>query len=557
MPRLNKVIPNQHTGPAPTCTYDPTLRGFFIGAGSERYYIQQHVSEHGRALGYDPIQGEMWFLPEIFWTRVKAMARELRSPGFTEGVTEFTSSLQVEIPHGWDKVKGVWTTEKGTELRPYQQDAVRRLLAGSLLLGDDMGLGKTLSTLWAFILLLAMNKAKRLVVFVPNEDVAHEWVSAYRTHIAAVTSQLFIVKSRKYLGNPASLITLIPYSKIHRADYSAYVRSLCQQEGTVLCMDEAHRVSGADSLQHRAALEYSHLVQRVWLLTGSEVRDPNLYYGLYKIVNRLGSKSYLTFDTWCKYYSRGRSWNPERLKELSVLRKGFAMRRVKEDVCKELPPLTMVMKPVAMHPLQEQLYKQMERDKEIEIAASYGVREMSEQHFFTVYLRLMQLAAHPMLLDETRIPSTPKIDAILDSLEDVGDQKVLIWSNWPRVIDFIYDQIKLRLPQLRVAKAHGGVSKEDRHQAKEALQAGELDVVVANPCVWGEGQNLQAASILIYHDYHPSSTRWEQSLSRSHRMGQTKPVTCLLFLHMGSIESKILGWLREKKKLATIITGGR
>ena len=518
-----------------------------IHAGDEQSWLANHLTTHGKPKGYTP-QGMEWFMPEVFWAKVQGIAKHLSYQEFTRGMQQFLNRVRA-VPEG----KIIPTvTPAGTVLRHYQVEAVSRLREGDLLLGDDMGLGKTLSTIHAWWTDEAGGRHP-LLVFVPNEEVGEEWLTALRVHYK-ITKDVCLIRSRKDLAKNYH-VTLIPYTKIFRPDYTAYLRQLCKP-GTYLVMDEAHKVSGVDSRQHRAALEYSAEVSRVWLLTGSEVRDPSLYYGLYKIVRRLKHTDGVNFESWCKYFCSGRGWNQDRLKELHVLRKTFALRRVKEDVCKELPPLTFIRRPVPMHPLQEQLYRQMEKEKECEIVAEYGNKELSENHFFTVYLRLMQLASHPLLLEETRITTSPKVEALLDLLDGVGDQKVLVWSNWPKTIDHIYDNIRARYPNLRVAKAHGGVSKADRNEAKNQLQAGELDVIVANPCIWGEGVNLQAASVMVYFDYHPSSTRWEQSKSRAHRMGQTRAVTAYLLYHPNSIETKIMDWLQTKRRLSAIISGG-
>lgn len=554
MPKLDKYFPGHHGDPV-LCSYNPERKGFSIYSGGETDWLRAKLSSFAKPKGYTS-KGMEWFVPEVFWVRVKELGKALGNREFLQGLQQFHA--HVTVREKYNHILGYCAfTPMGTRLRDYQRQAVTRLLTGDLLLGDDMGLGKTLSVLCAWHMLLNGKKVQQLVVFVPNDDVGQEWINALKTHFGGGNAML--IRDRRQLGKDAAII-LIPYTKIFRPDYCSYLRNLCSSERTVLVMDEAHKVSAPDSKQHRAALEYSKNVGWVWLLTGSEVRDPSLYYGLYKIVRRLDPVSDgMSYDTWCKYYCAkgGRGWNQDRLKELNILRNSFALRRVKEDVCQELPPLTFVRRPVPMHPLQEQLYRQMEKEKECEIVAEYGSKELSENHFFTVYLRLMQLASHPLLLEETRITTSPKVDALLDILEGVGDQKVLVWSNWPKTIDHIHDSIRSKLPYLRISKAHGGVSKTDRNTAKEALQSGNLDVIIANPCIWGEGVNLQAASVMVYFDYHPSSTRWEQSKSRAHRMGQTKAVTAYLLYHPNSIETRIMDWLQTKRRLSAIITGGK
>lgn len=548
MPRLERYI-NRNLDIS--CTYDDSVHGFFVeGDCSTDPYLEDKLSKYGRSCGLTR-KGELWFIPQLYFKAVLGIAKHLRMPSIMEGITQFNTCLNRKIPQ-----ETRWVTPTDTELREYQQLAVRYLMSGSLLLGDDMGLGKTLAALWAWWL-LRKDTGGNLLIFVPNDDVAEEWVQCYSAHLGQKTGAL-VIKDRRDIHCSAP-VTIIAYTKIHLADYTDYLRTKCiRDKNLILVLDEGHKVSNINTKQHRASFEYARLCERVWLLSGSEVRNPDEYYGLYKMVKRLPPESRVTFDMWSKHYRNrgGRSWDKDRLKELNILRRSFALRRTKAEVCKDLPPLTTIRMPVPMNPVQQSLYRQMEKEKECEIVGQYGNVELSEKHFLTVYLRLMQLASHPLLLGETRILQSPKVDAVMNLIEGAGDQKVIVWSHWPAVIDYLAAEVSSRFPDLTCAKAHGGVSKNDRADAKSRLQARGLDVMIANPKVWGEGVNLQAASIMIYFDYHPSSTLWDQGRSRSHRIGQTLPITLYLPYHPNSIETRILAWLEEKRSLSTIITGG-
>jgi SNF2 family DNA or RNA helicase len=195
----------------------------------------------------------------------------------------------------------------------------------------------------------------------------------------------------------------------------------------------------------------------------------------------------------------------------------------------------------------------MKRDLQAKVLSQYGEQELTENQFIVAYLRLLQLAAHPMLVGETRIDLTPKSERLLQLVEDSGEQSVIVWSNWPDIIDWLAAAIQSK--GISCLPVHGGTSKEKRIQAKDSFMAGETRVLVANPGVWGEGVNLQKASIMIDHDYHPSLSRWKQSRARAHRMGQTLPVTNYRLFHSSSIEVQVLDWLEEKVRLSTIITG--
>lgn len=557
MPRLNKpIVPAKHETNLPFhCEYSEEQRGFLF-SGNISEHVLDILRRKARVLGQKDCS-TLWLLPEIFWHTVSAMYKRTKAPELYQALSQLTVLTR---RYNFQAGRGPCITPTGTVLRSYQVEGVKALEAGSLLLADDMGLGKSLMMLFAWWRLnrhATINKQHRLLIFTVSEEVADDWINdSLKRHIGGNFCAK-VIRDRRQLDGRYADITLIPYSKIWRPDYDAYLRKLCMLPGTILALDEGHVCSAITSHQHRAAYEYSQLAERVWIATGTECRNPREYYGVYRIIRGL-PLNHTTEDTWVKHYRdrSGFGWDEERLRQLRVLRRSFAVRRTKQEVCPELPPYTAVRVPCAMHPIQQELYRQMEREKECEVQAEYGTRELTEKQFLTVYLRLMQFTSHPLLLEETRVDVTPKLEAILNILAGAGDQKVIVWSNWPGTIDYLAREIQARVPELRIGIAHGGVSKVERLATKQKAQGGELDLVIANPKVWSTGINLQALSISVYHDHHPSSVQWQQSRDRLHRMGQQLPVTGYELYHPGTIETRILAHLTEKKRLSTIITGG-
>ena len=559
MPRLNRPIKvAAHESSLPfVCAYVEEQRGFEF-AGNLSSYVLDILRRRARVVGQRDC-ASVWLLPEIYWHSVSVMYQHTKAPEIYKALSEFTALSrrynEMVKPDEVSYYRAEYSPT-GTVLRSYQREGIRALEKGSLLLADDMGTGKTLMMLMAWHNLRRKDPSCRLLVFTPNEDVADDWVNeGLKRHIGGNYCSK-VIRNRTQLGGYAD-ITLIPYTKIWRTDYDAYLRKLCLLPGTVLAMDEGHLCSAISSHQHKAAYEYAQLAERVWIATGTECRNPREYYGVYRIQRGL-PPNHTTEEAWVKYYRdrSGYGWDEDKLKQLRVLRRLFAIRRTKSEVCHELPACTPIRIPCAMHPIQEELYRQMEKEKECEVVATYGNKELSETQFLTVYLRLMQLTSHPLNVEETRVDVTPKLEAILNILDGAGEQKVVVWSNWPKTIDYLHREIAARRPDLTIGIAHGGIDKQVRVMTKQAAQRGELDLVIANPKVWSTGINLQVFSICVRHDHHPSSVQWLQAIDRLHRMGQKLPVTDYHLYHPGTIELRILRHLTEKQRLSTIITGG-
>ena len=550
--------------PIKSCVYNPVSRGFDIMCRKGHCSLMSFLDCFGQPV---VARQEAWqyFVPELFWEDLFHIMDKCGYK-FPELLDFYTKK---KAPP-WDEPSGVEKdTLGGTVLRSYQVPAVEALLEGNLILGDDLGLGKTISTIQAFTHILANNrykdKAPSMVVVVPNDDVAGDWVTCIEQHFANALSYR-LIKSRADMKRLESVkIILIPYSKIWREGYIEPLLEIIDY--CILVPDEAHRISRVSSKQHEGCYKLGLKALAVWCLSGTEVSNtPDQYFGMYRMVRQpVFGEGYtkepkgVDEKLWISYFrdtATQNQWNTKRLGALKTLRQGFALRRTKEEVQGDLPPLTLMRLPCTMDDVTRKIYRDLEVECEAELMRQGNPEVLKEDHFWTIYLRLIQLCSHPMLLGEERIPVPNKWERVSDIIEECsGSQKIGIWSNFPRTIDWLAKMVSYSYPWLRVEVAHGGVSKDDRAVIKEAVKAGEVDVLIANPMIWGEGVNLQAISCGIYWDYSPRLVQWKQSQGRFHRQGQTKPVTLYLPCYRNSVDVKILDWLEQKATLARMITG--
>lgn len=561
MPLVPQHLHNQPTvrfTPIISITYNPVSRGFDVCCRKGHFGFNLFLKAYGRALVYRSTHEE-YYIPEIYWHDLFTMAEKCHFQ-ITDDLKEFYHHRK--SPR-WAMRDVPRTTIGGTELRYYQITAVDNLLKGNLILGDDMGLGKTLSTLHAWV---QLRQDAKLVVVVPNNDVAGDWEACNQTHFGG-RIKMHIIKSRKDIPTILKThVSLIPYSKVWRQGYIEALQKVMPH--CILCFDEGHRISRVGSQQHKGCYKLAERAAAVWVLSGTEVSNtPDQYYGMYRVVRQPDLTQYacppqlgsINEKDWIKHYrdtSERNQWNKNNLNKLSILRQGFALRRTKEEVQKDLPPLIITTCPVTMDPITRKIYNDLEVECKAELIRQGNPEVLKEEHFWTIYLRLIQLCSHPLLLGEERVPIPAKWERVEGLIsEAAGAQNIGIWSNFPRTIDWIAEQCRRTWPWLRVEAVHGQISTAERERIKLAAQAGEVDITIANPAIWGEGVNLQAITSVIYWDLHPSLVRWRQSKARSHRMGQTKAVNIWVPAYRNSVDMHLLNWLEEKTKLSRLITG--
>lgn len=512
----------------------------------------------------------MGSIPELLWASVKYAYDRTKDQDIRAALVQFNESLEFPaVPNGdMPAPRRIEVINKvspgGTVLYGYQLKAVQALEYGSCMLGDEMGLGKTLSALMAWehlvggqtwLKVTGPEKVRKLTVVCPSDEVADEWAIALEKHMN-LNVYVRHVKTRADIDAASrAAVVLIPYSRVWRDGYAEMVQRRCTDRD-ILVLDEAHRASRTESKQHMFLwnLVYGKKL-RVWCLSGTEVSNtPESYFAMYRLITRSRMPK-LTWMEHC-YDPFANYWKKEKLKEIRVLRKGFALRRTCTEVGQQLPECTEVTCKVGMDAVTAVLYQAMKTESSMQVQLAVDQKKtITEGLYMVVFGRLMQLASHPLLLGETRVDETPKYHRCCELVEEAGGQKVIIWSNYPGTIDWLHDKLTKAYPGLTIAKAHGKTKKPDRQQVKEDFQAYKVDVLIANPAIWSEGINLQAGNVMIYWDFHASRVRWEQSKKRSHRTGQKMPVFIYKLVVRGSVEEKTLAWLEKKAELARLITG--
>jgi len=519
--------------------YEPTKRAFIIQAPLLETNTQILRELGARTVGTGL---KSWILPEIKYTELGKLRLDGRR---VEAYDQFVSLL----------TKGLDLTHLSSErsntiiLRDFQRVGVSALVGQSLLLGDDMGTGKSIQAGMAYRDMKEGGMADGIILIVPNEDVGDQWEAMFGKEMDYSVTR---IKNRNNAGFLFPGISIISYSKVWREGYFSPIANVMRKSHTILCLDEAHNVSGHTSKQFDGVRELSYLACRVWALTGTEVANkPDSYWCLYSLVT--GSR--VTRDDFCNYFceffdQKLQLWDIERLKALGVLRRIFALRRLKQDVAKELPPRRMSWVYVEMPAQQRKLYNDLKKMLPVQLD------DGDEVKFLTNYSPMLRCCSHPGLVNpDAWVWQSVKLDRLVELIREAGTQKVLIWSNWPATIDWLHKSLAPKLPSYRIESVHGSVSKERRAEIMEAHKAKQIDILIANPAVWKEGVELTAASVVVCFDYHPSRTRWQQALDRVYRIGQTLPVSIYLLAYPDSMDTKTVMWIREKNKLSKLITG--
>ncbi len=237
----------------------------------------------------------------------------------------------------------------------------------------------------------------------------------------------------------------------------------------------------------------------------------------------------------------------------------FLLRRTKEDVARELPERTEAVIECELTPLQRRLYRGIAEAARRDVLAKYDEEgaESTTVHVLAALTRLRQVCAHPGLLVPEYLDdpeASGKFDAFLETVDEVldGGHKVLVFSAFASMLRIM----RVALDRRTIAYGYLDGSTKDRDRQIEVDRFMNDDgppVFLCSLKAGGVGLTLTAADYVILYDpwWNPAVER--QAIDRTHRIGQTRPVTAYRMVTAGSVEEKIRALAERKTALSKAV----
>ena len=448
----------------------------------------------------------------------------------------------------------------GVTLRPYQREGLAWLqylraegLAG--ILADDMGLGKTAQALAHLLVEKQQGRADRPSLVVVPTSLVFNW----QAEAARVAPQLKVLALQG--ADRHAAFTQMAAHDIVITTYPLAWRDLDRlrpQPWHLLILDEAQVAKNAAS---RAAHALRRLQARHRLcLTGTPLE------------NHLG-ELWAQFDFLMPGFlgdarSFQRLWRKPievggetaRAALLARRVRPFILRRRKDTVATELPPVTEVVERVPLLGMQRDLYES------VRVAADKQVRRVLQRTGFQgaqiavldALLKLRQVCCDPHLLRDTATPpgieraKMERLCEMLPAMVEAG-RTVLVFSQFATMLRLVDAALEpLGLPRLLLT---GSTPPAERGALVQRFQAGAAPILLASLKAGGTGLNLTAADTVIHLDPWWNPAVEAQATARAHRIGQQRPVFVYRMVAEGSIEERMLELQARKALLANGVLG--
>ncbi len=421
------------------------------------------------------------------------------------------------------------------------------------ILADDMGLGKTLQVIAVLMAACIEGKEGTSLVVAPA-SLVFNWGEEFK-RIAPELEVCLIAGTREErkqkIEQYQGFDVLVTSYDLLKRDAPLYEG----KEFLYQIIDEAqyiknHTTSAAKAVKIiRSRTKYA--------LTGTPIE--NRLSELWSIFDYLMPGYLYGYETFKKEFEvpvvkNGDTAAMERLQKMVT---PFILRRLKENVLRDLPDKLEKTQYVRLQKDQQELYDAQVVHMRQELAKQdEDSFQKTRIKILAEITRLRQICCDPQLCFENYKGGSSKLEACMDLLKSAieGGHKILLFSQFTSMLEIIRE--KCVENGISFYTITGETSKEKRLQLVKKFNADQTEVFLISLKAGGVGLNLTGADVVIHYDPWWNFAVQNQATDRAHRIGQEKKVTVYRLIAKGSIEEKIIQLQETKKDLSDQIIQG-
>ena len=334
-------------------------------------------------------------------------------------------------------------------------------------------------------------------------------------------------------------IVLVTYGLLRRD-----IELLEKYRFTYVILDESQNIKNPASMTYHSVvrLQCEHRL----VLTGTPIE--NSLKDLWAQFNFINPGLLGSADGFRKHFIHPitKEGNDNARKRLQQIIRPFFLRRTKQQVAPELPPLTEEVVYCEMTPEQREVYQ-----KEKNALRNTILQERHKNSFVALngITRLRQLANHPHMVLADYEGGSGKMEQVLDAFETLVSEghKVLIFSSFVTHLKLLADAFTERewLYAMLTGSTLDRESEITRFSTRNDVSAFFISLKAG-----GVGLNLTDADYVFILDPWWNPAAELQAESRAHRIGQEKQVFVYRFITADTIEEKIRNLQESKSELA-------
>lgn len=421
------------------------------------------------------------------------------------------------------------------------------------ILADDMGLGKTLQII--SVLLAAKQEGREgTSLVVSPASLIYNWAEEFARFAPELNISLIVGSQEERQGKIEAYgeadVLVTSYDLLKRDIHLYEDRQFLYQ-----IIDEAQYIKNHTTAAAKAVKVINS--QNRYALTGTPIE--NRLSELWSIFDFLMPGFLYGYDVFKKEMETPIVKNKDEgaMKRLQKMVSPFILRRLKEDVLKDLPEKLEECRYVRFATEQQRLY-----DGQV-VHMREKISGQNEEEFnknklliLAELTRLRQICCDPSLCFDNYKGEVAKLEACLQLIQSAmdGGHRMLVFSQFTSMLEIL--QRELTAAEIPYFTITGSTSKEKRLQMVKEFNEGDTPVFLISLKAGGVGLNLTGADMVIHYDPWWNLAVQNQATDRAYRIGQTKKVTVYKLIVKNTIEEKIQKLQETKKNLADQVISG-
>lgn len=439
----------------------------------------------------------------------------------------------------------------------HQRQAFLQLngLTGAVL---DMGMG-TGKSLTAISLILAGNHNMGLIVC--PKSVVPVWPLEFQRHCAkefkiytgpkkkAATIAQYTKDLKREVDVARALklpfIAVLNYEKMWQSALAEFIQNT---RFDFVVYDEAHRLKSAQGRTSKFATKVKKNFDRIIACTGTLLpHSPLDAFGVFRAIDSsIFGTSYIPFRATYAVLGgfEGKQVVAFQNQEMMHDKISSISYRVKSEDVLDLPPFQHIVRHCELEPKTRKAYDQMHDD----LCTEYEGHELTAANAMVKVLRLQQITSGIITDangDDVAV-GTEKADLLGDILEDFAtNEPIVVFCRFTADIEAVK---KVSGNQGRRVFELSGKLNELAEWQKE--KEGVLAVQIR---AGREGVDFTNACTQIYYSIGHSLGDYDQSLKRTHRPGQTRPVCYIHIVAKETVDVKVYESLDKKRDIVEYV----
>lgn len=473
------------------------------------------------------------FVPPQFMLKmndriVEESQKEFRQKNAEDIKKRSTSSLEI---------KGI-----KRELYGYQKLGVEFMInnRGRAILADQMGTGKTIQSI-AYV--VHENFEKTLVITLNSVKGAfnNEIENNTKLKTFVINAKTTEAQLTKAITRGEAQVFIINYDIIRK-----FYPTLASSRFDCMIVDEAHYIKSQKAARSKLVTTLSRYIPHVILLTGTPLLSrPVELFNLLNAVDPKTWKDYFKYTVrYCNGFRGPWGWDvsgSSNIEELKTKISHHFLRRVKEDVLKELPPKTFIDIPVELDKEHRKLYALAMSNFSEYLRNKKGKteEEIGKITYAETLAKLSELRA---------IITRGKVAVAVELVKNIVEngEKVLVFCCYNEPLHQLQEELGEQAVMII-----GSTPGEDRQDIVDEFQNDEKRrVFLGGIKSAGTGITLTAASTVIFIDYSWTPADHNQATDRVHRPGQkAQNINVYQLYATDTIDSDVRLLLKQKEAI--------